>query len=518
MTRKGTHGGRDENGAVLVIWVVALTVLLLFVGVAVDLGNLSQTVRLSQNSVDSAALLGAQELGLNTSATQMVTDVEAQFVKNYPAASSWNWGNCVAVGGFTYVGGQSCVGYATTATGTIVVDVVIPKDNKVAFTGFSSRAQSSVSVNVSAQASVQSPGGIALLPIGITSTAGGGGEFCIKGGNGKVSCGSKIAAGDQGAIDSPRLRTFTSATDNGSGNDDTTTIDVAIGLDHSLQVFPYPSAGTYYCDSNGSSPATGNKCQPGTLNSLNSANFDEASQIFPLSGNTSNTILQGLVHSFSAASCSFQPRLAHPDGFSPGSTCTSVGSSSNNPASPIVSIDGNNTLNGRQISWYMVNGENGQTVPAGGPAEYATAYADVNALYGSNAPSVYNVDSAVWSAADDQQLAADMKTQTASASPTPWFSSSISQSPRFAFVPVLDPSCGGGASGFCSIMGFEAAYIDQAFVQGKDLSFIAWIFSPKMIKNGPAPPGAGSGSFFGGPFVVNLCHETWSGSALVGNC
>jgi len=513
-----------DDGAVLVLWAVALTALMLFVAVAVDLGNLSQTVRLSQNSVDNAALLGAQELGTygTTYATTMVGDVETQFSQNYPGPA-WNWTRCTQLTGFTYVAGESCIGYATLSTGDITVSVSIPSNAPVNFSNFSqgSGGPKSAVVHTGAQASVQSPGGIAILPIGITSTAAQGGKFCVKGGNGNSSCPSTIAAGDQGLIVSPRYRTFAGTAENGAGNDDTSKVDIAVGLDHALQIYPYqPDGSHYFCDSDGGyGAANASKCAPGLLSNTSAPlYYDGASQVFALSGMTASTLEDGLLlGNFSAAStsaptasCTFSARLQHPDGYSPQATCASADTI--NPDSPTATIDGN-TLNARQISWYMLYGEGGQTPPAGGGAEFVVAYPLVSAT----APKTAPVGDPTWTTADDAQLATDMKSDSALASPVQWFSSSISQSPRFAFVPVVS-HCGGGSSGFCQIDGFEAAYIDQVFIQGGDVSFEAWIFNPKMIKNGPAPPGAGSGFFSGGPFVVNLCHEDLSGGTPTGNC
>ena len=524
MSLRSDLGRGEETGAILVLWVVALTALLLFVALAVDLGNLGQTVRLSQNSVDSAALLGAQELGLGDAPATMVSDVETQFSQNYGGVS-WDWTACTEVSGFTYSvdssnPAQDCIGYGSTTTGSLVVDVVLPSNAPVGLTAFSNKVggPSQVTVHTSAQASVQNPGGIAILPIGISSGAGGGGLTCIKGGNGNHSCPNNISPGDEGIVDSPRYRTFVGTANDGKGNNDTTKVDLAIGLDHSWLQYLSSFGNNYFCDSDGSGDAKANKCSPGSLDNVNSPlNYDSSSYIFPLSGNTASSVQDGLLDGFSSSSssepnanCTFSPRLEHPDGWAAQATCGSV--AANSPASPTITLDGN-TLNGRQISWYMLNSENGQTVPAQGATEFANAYPGVS----TSAPGTDNVNSATWTASDNQTLSSDMSTQTQAASPQVWFSSSIAQSPRFAFVPVLS-GCAGGGSSFCKITGFEAAYLDQILIQGSDVSVEAWIFSPKMIENGPAPPGPGSGGFSGGPFVVNLCHETGMSGVLSGNC
>lgn len=68
------HRPRDDQGAILALWVFCLTALTGCLALAINLGNLSQKAVNVQNAADSAALAGAQTLApaLNTLVDQFV--------------------------------------------------------------------------------------------------------------------------------------------------------------------------------------------------------------------------------------------------------------------------------------------------------------------------------------------------------------------------------------------------------------------------------------------------------------
>jgi hypothetical protein len=379
---------------------------------------------------------------------------------------------------------------------------------------------------------VQAPGGQIIVPIAITPAAAAAGLTCIKGGSNGSSCVNNVAAGDRGPMDSPRLRSFTGASETGAGqNNEVLEIDFATGVDHNLNIYS-SSATSSYCDANsGTSGATTGKCSsaaspsPAQFDSGSTATYDSSSLIWLLSGAV-NEVENGLVNGDSSVDSSqgpytLQPRFAHNPDYTPTGTNSGTADPPDTPLTPYLgykSADGISyagNLDGVQISYYL---ESANGAPTAGATEF-------NKCFGTNAPSPLDptavpVDqftsgrngTSVWSS-DDSCFVTDLT----SASPpwgsnTPIFSSKIGSSPRFGFVPVVQ-NCGNGSSSFCQITSFMAIYFDYINIQGNNLSATAWVFNPDLIQNGPAPPGPGGGSFSGnGLYVVNLC------SISKGNC
>ncbi len=545
---------RGEDGAIVVIFAAALVMIMVFVGFAVDLGNFTQRHQQTQDAADAAALSGAQQLGQGSS-----TSVVAASVENYvdlndgyaPAPGSNVWDTCPASTiptGFTAPATpdgstQDCVTFGQIGNGrpvgstpviaASVIHVVIPPEI-VDYIFGRAAGLSSVHISSAATAAVESPGSTTILPVALGTVAENGGYWCIKGGHGGATCPNSIAPGDEGLLISPRYRTFTGTSNSGTGTNATGEVDLAIGLDHELNVYPGPVS-TVYCDAD-SSPAS-TKCGSATENDTAST-YDLASEVFLESGNTANTAVNGLVAGFTADSAqggfTFSPRLAHPDGYLPTGTNSATSDPPGSPATPTLGpgdagYEGT-TLNGRHISYYMLNEGNGWG--STGPTSLATS--TYTGCFGSNtsAPSTDNVNNPFWTTGN-QCLAKCLAAWTTLAntgkysnqtvpnclpSPAPStvtggpiFSSSIIDSPRFGFVPVV-ANGGGGESAMWQIVGFAAVYLDVIDVQGKDLSADAWVFSPQLIQSNPAPPGAGLGMYLDGPYVTNLC------SLAAGNC
>ena len=67
--------GKDEEGSALVVGIFSLTVLLGFLGLAMDVGNLVYTKTRMQNAVDAAAYAGGLNLPSTSSATTQATSI-----------------------------------------------------------------------------------------------------------------------------------------------------------------------------------------------------------------------------------------------------------------------------------------------------------------------------------------------------------------------------------------------------------------------------------------------------------
>jgi hypothetical protein len=93
--------GRSESeaGVILVIWTVALTAILGFVALAIDMGNDVQSATNIQNAADAAATAGASQLA-NTALTSSEAQQQAALVVEwvvgrYPGlAANWDSSSC----------------------------------------------------------------------------------------------------------------------------------------------------------------------------------------------------------------------------------------------------------------------------------------------------------------------------------------------------------------------------------------------------------------------------------------
>ncbi len=533
---------QGEDGAIVVVFAAALVMIMVCVGFAVDLGNFTQRHQQTQDAADAAALSGAQQLGqlgqLGAAALTTALGALAASVENYvdkndgyaPPLGSNVWDTCPTSSIPTSTippstiptpfatpptpngSPQDCVSFGQIRSDTTnVIHVVIPPEI-VDYTFGRAAGLTNVHISSAATAAVESPGLNTILPVAISTLAGNGGYWCIKGGNGGSDCPNKVSPGDEGLLISPRYRTFINTPNSGTGNNDTGKVDLAIGIDHELNVYVGPPSAAY-CDANSSPALSACKKSGGSPNNSPPL-FDLASEVFLLSGNTAITAIDGLLAGFYTDPFTFSPRLAHPNWYQP----TGTNSATSEPAGPTLGTGDagyeGTPLNGRQVSYYMLY-DWGST----GPTSLANS-TDSTCFPNTN-PVKQNVDSPVWTNTDDTCLAGVLSAATAAANAGtytggPIFSSSIIGSPRFGFVPVV-VNGSGGESSMWQIVGFEAVYLDVIDVvstksHSKDLSAWAWVFSPQLIQSDPAPPGAALASYLGGPYVTNLC------SLAAGNC
>lgn len=560
---------RDEGGQMLAILALALIMIVGFAALAIDLGNVGQSSRHSQNAVDLAVLSGAQILGTDQCAgctggadpskvpndfTAMVTAIEGYLTTNYTGVDANGWDTCpgVAASGESIAwlasypndsnGAQNCITFGTSPGSSQynVVRVQLPPQLIRYFLGQAVGAGQGQNVSSVAYASVQTAAVFQGLPIGIGTDSAGSGYTCLKGGNGKASCTNGLPPSAQGIVVNPRYRVYTKAPDNGGGNNDAVELDLALGLDHGLQAYDN-SAANHYCDAK-DSPATSQCPNADINNSTSSAYWDLSSLIYLASGNTNNTVQNGLVCGDNSVDApdsvgTMQARLAH--NATDATFNTTVANPGESAASPTISASLfcnspiTNNIDGRQISCYLTSSctaPGGNVSPTGGGTTlYNYAYGPASTCVTSSPnPSTTDVQNAVWTNGASclaSKLVADSTSAwsavQAGSTPAPDFPQSITSSPRFALVPVVPKNC----TGMCKIQkdppfapyGFAAAYLDEGFLQGNDFSIEAFVFSPFLVQGGPfIGGGAGTGKYNGGPFVVNLCSPTGGGN--VGNC
>lgn len=97
--RRGWRANESEGGVILVLWTVALTAILGFVALAIDMGNDVQSATNIQNAADAAATAGASQLA-NTALTSSDAQDQAALVvegvvDRYPGiTANWNSPNC----------------------------------------------------------------------------------------------------------------------------------------------------------------------------------------------------------------------------------------------------------------------------------------------------------------------------------------------------------------------------------------------------------------------------------------
>lgn len=101
--RAGGRGPKQEDGVILVLWVVSLTAMLGFVALALDLGNDVQAATNIQNVADAAAIAGASQLPDTGQATVVAQEVVAKYgitdwtgCTGAPTGFNPRQGNCIA--------------------------------------------------------------------------------------------------------------------------------------------------------------------------------------------------------------------------------------------------------------------------------------------------------------------------------------------------------------------------------------------------------------------------------------
>jgi uncharacterized membrane protein len=126
------HRPKREEGVILVLWAVALTAILAFVGLAIDMGNDVQSATNIQNATDAAAIAGAAQLA-NTALPslqaqeQAATALVVGIVAKYGITAKWDDPSCAppTTGDFVEASppiGVACIAFDQTGQ-TIWVEI-----------------------------------------------------------------------------------------------------------------------------------------------------------------------------------------------------------------------------------------------------------------------------------------------------------------------------------------------------------------------------------------------------------
>lgn len=516
---------RDEDGAILVIFAVSLTLLLVLTALGVDLGNMSQTKEHTATAAQDAALSAVGQLAPLVNNTGSLTLYEADAVSavntyitsyNYPSVTVSDLSHCTKdpfPNGVQQYASEDCIGFfpATDPTG-IAVDV----PHNVQYTFGQAAGLTSQVVSTIAYASIQTPANGYILPFGVAAGGVGGGLSCIKDSNGGSPCaGNPNGPGLFAVLNSPRYSIFPGSANSG-GNDAIIEEDLALGIDHALRAYVPPAPVT--CDA---VPP-----QAGCTAYNDTAPYNQANAVMGQTGQTITDVGAGLFTGF-ANGYNFAPRLNHPDGFVAMSTSQASADPSGGPNGPtLANSDTFQTsyppLNGVHITDFLI--------PASGSTDPKT-----NTLYQTcyqgQGPKGDRSPDPLTQAIDVTQGNTNIWTGTATTedgclsnyllNPTsaqPIFTAGIAKSPRFGIVPVVNTV--NGSSAPATIVTFLDAFLYQATGtaangngNGSQLSTLtAWLFPPTLVTPGPVGGGPGIGSYIGGPYVANLC------SYEAGNC
>lgn len=478
--------GRDEDGSIIVLWAVALTAIMGLVAMSIDLGNIGQTKQHTQNAADAAALAGVVDLAGSGGEIAAVSDAETYLLDNYSLRSP-DWNSCGALpSGVTTYPGADCFGFFTTggSPSPNAMAVQMPPQSVSATFGKADGFNGAV-VTSTAYASVQSAQSSFIIPFAYQA-GGGGGLQCLKTGSGNSTCDNTFTTGPGqfGTFDSPRYVIFPGS-DSSSGNNPVTQTDVVLGLDH--QLVPY-TAPPEICDAEKTPP----NCPLYNTTPPYRANY-----VAPSTGQASSD-LNGLFEPVTSpdGSCTFAPRLDHPEGFVATASCSAdLGVESGSPPVTPLTVPeldtswSNYPLNGQSVSAFL--NTNGQAFASSCtlPANASTTPIDAKDQSGSY----------VWTSYDNC-LSGLLSSYTPASGPI--FSSSIVNSPRFGVVPLVSSANGSGAE---AIQGFDDVYLDVMFGKNKTVdAVLAWIFPPKAVEP-TSTVGQGLGGYYGGAYVTNLC-------------
>lgn len=530
-----SRGENDEAGAVLVIFAIALAGMMGVAAMAIDLGNISQTKEHTETAVQDAVLSAVSDLSsLYAGCTgscgsapvqeaQAVTVAENYLIDNYGSLTAADFGATSCAGllpttiYFLPAPTSDCFGFfdptdsTKDASNPTAMAVAIPT-RFVNYTVGQAVGQTKQGVSSVAYALLQPAIGGGGFPFSYTS-GGTSGLNCIKTGSGSsvsTCTGFATGSGSFGVINSPRYRVFP-GNDPSGGTNPVITTDLVLGIDHGLNISGDPPAGsTLYCDQavfSGSCP---------NFNGSNPSVYDWANQVMPQTGLTLNDPTHAL---FSVGvltpdgSCTLEPLLYHPDGFSASNSCAADNPTSG-PASPHL-VSASDTfksaypLNGVQISAYL--DANGQSLASacasdlpGGATGYSLASTDPvdaggtgsgNVWYGTTYPTSY--DTCLSS------IMAPLAPDPAGTSSQAIFNSAIEKSPRFGQVPIVESASGSNPE---TIVGFTDVYLDVAFGKNKVGAITAWVFPQSMIDGSPGYATGGT-DYSGGSFIPHLCSH-----------
>lgn len=445
--------------------------------VVVDLANTSQNRRQAQNTADSAALAGAQDL---PDATAVVTTIKQFALNNYGIGSA-SWVGCRdIVGGFD----RSLLVKPDTANDNRCISVdaaharvrvnlpatVIP----TSFGGVFGIASTQVRAQATAEALLTPDNRI--IPAAVTASMGTG-NLCIENSGNNTACAAR-SSGNFGSLDSPRLNIFKPSSNVGP---DSLAINYSMSTDHALSIF---GAGARVCDGDVRNPCTSSNLNPAlTANHLN-----------VYTGNAVPPVTEGYVTGFSApttdqGTLGFCGRLARPDTTAqnitqpmPDDMCA--------PGTPTITTVGT-TINGRHAYYWMTDTARSVFYPevttnglpltngsyAAGDARLECFLEGFRFNYATNVETVPICAGVAWPAGTAKHW--------------PIFAKSLVIDPRFGMIPVL-ASWPNGSSDATPLIGFWAAFLYRVYpnnANNKVAGFDGWVFEPALIATENGQPG-----------------------------
>lgn len=548
----GPSDERSEDGAILVIWAVALVAIMGLVALAIDLGNIAQTKQHTANAAQDAVLSAVTDLSVlapgGTGAItatdcgyqsgfsvlqEAVACAEDYLSKNYTSSGEALPSSIDANANSTYdscgsalpstmyfVPGENCFGFfnpsdsSKNSTNPNAMAVAVPA-RTVKYTFGQVAGLTSQNVSSTAYASIQTADNGYILPYGF-ATGGSYGYNCLKDTSGNTSCLGALLDGQFGLIDNPRYVIFPYEDTSNGVKSYALLANADLGVDHPL--VPYPASGSVSrvcdwqtvlngCDSdNYVAPYTGgdylNTSNGQTVNDLTGPLF---------TGTTTNT------------GCNLSARFTHPDGFLASQTCsddqTSGASGSiflKKKYGDTFGVSDSADLNGKSIAYYLSSGFTSSALytaagcdakkPAGGTSTALDVTTDGKSI------DFTTFTNMAWKPFNDCLSglfsSANMVNQinTIVTGGTPVFSSDIEKSPRFGVIPVVTYNTSGKASEITSLYG---VYLDVAIPKtAKGNSEVgalqAWVFPLTWIQS-TSTSGSGLGREIGGNYVTNLC-------------
>lgn len=243
---------RSENGATAVIVALTLLVLVGFAAVAIDLAVGFNQKRQDQTAADVGVMAGAIEtLGPNTLIRDQILDFTLRNVVATYTASDWQtrWESCtdpertaLNATGFNFVPVAAPAGWSVATVDCISIDaggfvrVSLP-ELEFATTFGRVLGVNQLQVNADAIARIANRGGGGVLPFGLLAGTGDGSHVCLRDGAGGIAeepCDGPDA-GNFGAIESPHYGTQPGGPARnctGSPKKDVLAVNIAIGIDH----------------------------------------------------------------------------------------------------------------------------------------------------------------------------------------------------------------------------------------------------------------------------------------------
>jgi Flp pilus assembly protein TadG len=220
----------------LVIFVVALTLMLAFAALAIDLGFGREKKRQVQNSADAAALAAAQRLPDVAAADQDAQD----YTRTDLGGAASNWTTCTDAGALAKTAGHACISFDTSYT---QVRVHVPTFTTPTFFA-KVIGVSSLNMTASAVAQVTTAGLGAIEPFGMFASSSGL-EQCIKDPTGGHSiansaCDNGPSSGNFGTLDVFEYGNAALGTTGPCGNGSQTDRlqnNIAVGVDHQIRTF-----------------------------------------------------------------------------------------------------------------------------------------------------------------------------------------------------------------------------------------------------------------------------------------